>query len=594
MPISECCLQKCFENVSIERQEEGHHSFWACGDYNVQNAMLSGMMTQKIPTTENNSEKKIVFWEYTFHSLSGNIKVCKNFLCKCLQIDKLRLETIREKRKKNEILSDKRGKHNNHFVTLTDEIQQLIQQHCRTIPHSQSHYQREKSKLHYFDNSGLDLNELYKLFLDYYSSVTGVLQPPISKETYSNYFNFHVDFTFSKPRTDVCDVCYEHQNSGISDPDFLRHLKNKNDYFLMKKEMMSAETVLLCEFDYGQNLPLPKLPVSDQFYKRLIWLNIFNIHVFNDNNERSYMFLSIEGYFKKGGNTTSNFLLYVIEKEFALSYYNKIYLFSDSCGGQDKNYMLFTFLILLSIYLQVEIVHLYPVRGHSYCQCDRNFGCYGSKKKRTEKIETPEEYIDMIKNSRSTPFTMVDKLEKKVKDFESFLTNKVKIPPEIKISKAVKIQYFPNGFVNICEAYDQDPLSFSIELSTTFDEMKNQSVPTVPIEISPEKIADVTSLLQYLSPEAKTFYTDFFEKMKVKPKILRGTKNTKKSKKSNETDKPKANKKTKIPKKQHVNKKSKVGNETKKSSKSKKFNKIVETKKNESKRILRKRKITKE
>ena len=29
---------------------------------------------------------------------------------------------------------------------------------------------------------------------------------------------------------------------------------------------------LCCEFDYGQNLPLPKLPVSAQFYLRLMWL----------------------------------------------------------------------------------------------------------------------------------------------------------------------------------------------------------------------------------------------------------------------------------------------------------------------------------
>ena len=51
---------------------------------------------------------------------------------------------------------------------------------------------------------------------------------------------------------------------------------------MLKKE-------LLCrEFDYGQNLPLPKIAVSDQFYRRLIWLQNYNIHVHN--SPRSYMF----------------------------------------------------------------------------------------------------------------------------------------------------------------------------------------------------------------------------------------------------------------------------------------------------------------
>ena len=67
------------------------------------------------------------------------------------------------------------------------------------------------------------------------------------------------------------------------------------------------------------------------------------------------------------------------------------------------------FLSILSKYLQVEIVHLYPVRGDSYCQCDRNFGMYGKKKKMKELIETEEEYIEMIKSARLDPFIIIEK-----------------------------------------------------------------------------------------------------------------------------------------------------------------------------------------
>ena len=58
---------------------------------------------------------------------------------------------------------------------------------------------------------------------------------------------------------------------------------------------------LYLEFEFGQNLPLPKL------------LHIFNVHVHCRKGEFSpnYMFLFTEGVFKKGGNTVFNFLMRV-------------------------------------------------------------------------------------------------------------------------------------------------------------------------------------------------------------------------------------------------------------------------------------------
>lgn len=140
-----------------------------------------------------------------------------------------------------------------------------------------------------------------------------------------------------------------------------------------------------------------------QFYKRLIWLDVFNVHVFG-NHKRSYMYFFTEGNFKKGCNTVCNLIWDAIKKEFTIDYYDKIFLFSDNCPGQNKSYLLLSFLSLLSAKLQVEIEHVYPVRGNLYCSCDRNFGMYGAKKKKTEIIETEEEYVELIKTARNPPF----------------------------------------------------------------------------------------------------------------------------------------------------------------------------------------------
>ena len=93
-------------------------------------------------------------------------------------------------------MHDLHGKHDKHRVRLTDDVKTLIHQHCNSIPHSKSHYTWEDSELNYFDNPDLNLITLYNLFLDYYAAVTGKIASPIDKNTYCNYFNHNVNYTF--------------------------------------------------------------------------------------------------------------------------------------------------------------------------------------------------------------------------------------------------------------------------------------------------------------------------------------------------------------------------------------------------------------
>ena len=129
---------------------------------------------------------------------------------------------------------------------------------------------------------------LYELFLEYYTQKTGVPNPPLNESTYSKYFQCHLNFTFSRPHSDVCNTCFENRFNQES-AECKEHKKNVEDYSRLKKSILADKTALCLEFDFGQNLPLPKIPVSDQFYKRLIWLHMFNVNVFG-NHKQSYMY----------------------------------------------------------------------------------------------------------------------------------------------------------------------------------------------------------------------------------------------------------------------------------------------------------------
>lgn len=518
-PVESCCPKKCFENIHVCKQEESFSAFWRSGQHETQNVSLASMMTQK-PTQggpRKNPDKPVILWDYHFHCQTENWVVCKNFLCKLYQVHKSRFETLRKKLLKGESLADKRGQHENHRVLLTDTVKELIQVHCESIPHSESHYDHESSSLKYFDNPDLTITALYDLFVDYYCSVTGTTNIPLDISTYCKYFNENVNFTFSKPRTDVCNICFENERNMNLRDDVVKHKENVKLHSEMKKAMLSEERVLRVEFDFGQNLPLPKIPVSEQFYKRLLWLHIFNVHVFNSHN-RSYMFTFMEGFCKKGGNTVCNLVFDAIKREIAIEgCFDKIYLFSDSCGGQNKNHYTLAFFSLLSKYLQLEIQHLFPVRGHSYCQCDRNFGMYGQRKAHKEVIETADEYCEMIENCRKSPFIVIKQHECKILDFELQLKENCPIPKDLKISKAVKIVYYPNGQVNLFEKYDNHHAEYLIRSDMTFAELLNNSLPVECVGITAEKIKDVKSLLRYVSEKHKTYYTSMFGHVKQKP-----------------------------------------------------------------------------
>lgn len=233
-------------------------------------------------------------------------------------------------------------------------------------------------------------------------------------ETYRVFFKKQ-GYSFRRPRTDICDFC-ENMKHKISRKPTKQELKIKLElhkrqvvkYQTMKKEILEKhknddETMIL-EFDYAQNLMVPKLNVNSQYYKRNFYLYVFNIHEHTREHSALYYYLENEGF--KNANSVCSMLYDFISKHMGETV-KKIILFSDSSGGQNKNITVVRFLTFLSEMLNVEIRHIYPVRGHSYNQCDRNFALYTRKIKRLEKVETAADYVKIFGKCRKKPFELI-------------------------------------------------------------------------------------------------------------------------------------------------------------------------------------------
>jgi hypothetical protein len=110
------------------------------------------------------------------------------------------------------------------------------------------------------------------------------------------------------------------------------------------------------------------------------------------------LFHSLEGESKKGPNSVATYLYYVlnfVRYSMNLDSIKQICFFSGAAGGQNRNWVIIKFCVFISVLLDISIVHLYPVRRHSYNICDTNFAVIGKEFKKAV-IETPNDYIKII------------------------------------------------------------------------------------------------------------------------------------------------------------------------------------------------------
>lgn len=227
--VESCCSKECFRQIETTRQQELHEAFWKTGDYLAQNVLISSMMTRKssAPSKAAAAGKCVqrrTLWTYTFHSEFGNTVVCQKFLLNCLNIEHKRIETVQRKLKTGQTLKDNRGRHENHFIVLTEEVKALIHRHCNLIQHSVSHYTPGST------HPELTLIKLYESFLNFYATVKGKSITRMDISTYSKYFNHNVNFSCTQPRTGVCNYCLLNKDIAESKEEYLQHISDVEKY----------------------------------------------------------------------------------------------------------------------------------------------------------------------------------------------------------------------------------------------------------------------------------------------------------------------------------------------------------------------------
>ena len=106
-----------------------------------------------------------------------------------------------------------------------------------------------------------------------------------------------------------------------------------NEATVAAQALLPDGNTAVLAIDYQKNLSLPLTGVSQEFYKRQLWIHSFCIHdnVTND----ATMFLYAEHYAKKEPNEVISCLNYYFDG--LPPTICKVHIFLDNCFSQNKN-----------------------------------------------------------------------------------------------------------------------------------------------------------------------------------------------------------------------------------------------------------------
>ena len=363
-----------------------------------------------------------------------------------------RLDRLLKKKQDGTIMEkDKRGMHGKQ-QGVRDEIKDDLKAFIAKIPKYRSHY-KDNADLRYLAPNVKKI-DVYNMWKENSSKNFGDALP--TYEWFLSFWKKELSLKIHTPSTDCCATCDELKHSGQLDKLQTHHKWVEDARRKFKEDCSKPYTV---SFDMEKTLPLPYIQTNKVFYLRQLWLynEGFNHTV---NNQAYYMYCWTEGTAKRGSVEVISCMLKFLRS--IASTWPELVLWSDTCGGQNRNFNMTASLITLvndSDLNIKKVTHRYLWSGHSFLPNDTNFSHIEKKKKHAVGIYSPEEYVEMMKNERKTKKFHVHKMESK--DFfqakkltESLANRRVDEDGEVFSSNKIHEMVYEEGLTGFLFRYN--------------------------------------------------------------------------------------------------------------------------------------------
>ena len=505
------CRYKCKE-FNAEQRTEVFQQFWKSANWQSQTNFISSSVKVFNPKRRSveNSRKKLSR-SYFLHDL----QVCKLVYLNTLGISNTRVDYALKKCKLGISSPDKRGMHPSNRTSL-DQISN-IREFLDKVAKYKSHY--STSQKQYF-SPDLNKRKLYQKYKEHQQdSSRKCVSSPVFCKVLSAY-----NVGFYLPKTDTCQQCdaLAVQLKSLSGEEKILCQEKLNKHHeraeqartkLREATLQSKEdkSVLTFTFDMQKVHSLPHMQTSVVYYKRQ--LSVFNLGINTCSTNQGHMAMWTENEGKRGANDVCSALSAYLNS-IDTQDVKKIYSFSDTCGGQNRNKTLLSFCMWVCDYFKIdEWEHIYLESGHSYLPNDRDFSVIEKHLKSSRcPIYSKNGWFDLVLNSSlKTPFKVIDMRDKfyqfdqlaKCRSFNKSKTNDANPFNFLKLKAfTVKKQS------DIVRYRTQDSGNQVFELRYPMENPSPQLIKCEydQLKISKDKFEDLLSLLKYIPPAEHSFY----------------------------------------------------------------------------------------
>lgn len=424
------CKKKCIEKLREEDRISIFDTFYNIRTKNEQDMYLQGLITCKEikQRRPRNNEAMARQHSFDYYVLVREVRtaVCRSAFCNLHAVTAERVKRIRNLLAQGRRPVDMRGKSRSSNAMKNSEVLSVME-HIESFPVKESHY--ATSDYQYL-NAELNVRRMYAMFLQKNPETI------IKYEYYNKIFKENFKLSFGRPQIDICNECeslsIKLKNKALNDTakrcaaaELMVHKRRSKKFYNALKTSTNLckenSNILAISFDFMQNLQLPRNPAQDMFYLSLLTVSVFCVHSMKTNE--AVFFVYHEGLAKKGPNEICSFLYRFIET-YVPKDVTELHLFCDNCPGQNKNN---TVIRMCSALVDSDRFHkielFFPIRGHSFLPCDRDFGIIKRKLNKVDRVNTLLEYVEHIVTSTTKQKFMVHVIDQSdIRDFKTWWT----------------------------------------------------------------------------------------------------------------------------------------------------------------------------
>lgn len=295
---------------------------------------------------------------------------------------------------------ENRGGHRGNIEL--SEKKEMARLHIQSLALRASHYGRRGKK---FLPSDLSVTKMHQMFLEQNP------QYPVSYSLYWSLFVYDFNLAFGHPAKDVCSPCVKFR-MALKDRDltaeekrntilkYMLHKRRARQFYDALNEVADAFTIC---FDIMENLVLPKSATGQTSNSQQLNLYVFGVlHHYGRGKAQSrhdvslYTWLEYEN--AKDSNVIASALHHYLTKVAGVDLRQcpNLRLFSDSCYG-NMNILSVLFALHSQMFPQLNIIHSYPIQGHSFLPIHRVFGRIEQDIRKHATILLPDEYSNILR-----------------------------------------------------------------------------------------------------------------------------------------------------------------------------------------------------